>query len=128
MTLTEHATSTGANASGAPTVASLARDWARRAPGQIAMREKDFGIWHEITWAEAWTTIEELAHGLIALGVEPGDRVSIHSEDRPEWVLLDLATVAIRGITVGFYPTNPAAEVAYLLQDCGACVHFAEDE
>ncbi len=59
---------------------------------------------------------------------QPGDRVSIHAEDRPEWVILDLATVAVRGITVGFYPTNPAAEVEYLLQDCGACVHFAEDE
>ena len=53
---------------------------------------------------------------------------SIHAEDRPEWIILDLATVAVRGITVGFYPTNPAAEVEYLLQDCGACVHFAEDE
>ena len=46
-----------------------------------------------------------------------GDRVSIQSEDRPEWVILDLATVAVRGITVGFYPTNPAAEVEYLLTD-----------
>jgi long-chain acyl-CoA synthetase len=60
--------------------------------------------------------------------VQPGDRVSIHAEDRPEWIILDLATVAVRGITVGFYPTNPAAEVEYLLDDCGACVHFAEDE
>ena len=53
----------------------------------------------------------DAAHALLALGVEPGDRVSIHSEDRPEWVILDIATVAVRGITVGFYPTNPAAEV-----------------
>lgn len=128
MTLTEQTESTDAGATGATTVASLARDWAKRAPNQVAMREKDFGIWREITWGEVWSTIEDLANGLLALGVEPGDRVSIHSEDRPEWVLLDLATVAIRGITVGFYPTNPAAEVEYLLQDCGARVHFAEDE
>ncbi len=128
MTLTEQAQPTGSGTTGVTTVASLARDWARRAPGQVAMREKDFGIWHEITWSELWETIEDVAHGLIALGVEPGDRVAIHSEDRPEWVILDLATVAVRGITVGFYPTNPAAEVAYLLQDSGASVHFAEDE
>ena len=92
------------------------------------MREKDFGIWHEYTWDRPWELVIEAAHGLLALGVEPGDRVSIHSEDRPEWVILDLATVAVRGITVGLYPTNPAAEVEYLLGDCGACVHLAEDQ
>ncbi len=128
MTLTEQSQPTGSGTTGVTTVASLARDWARRAPDQVAMREKDFGIWREITWGALWETIEDAAHGLLALGVEPGDRVSIHSEDRPEWVILDLATVAVRGIAVGFYPTNPAAEVEYLLQDCGASVHFAEDE
>ncbi|NNE13204.1 MAG: AMP-binding protein [Ilumatobacter sp.] len=128
MTLTEQTKPAGAGATAATTVASLARDWAQRAPDQVAMREKDYGIWREITWGETWGLIEDLAHGLIALGVEPGDRVAIHSEDRPEWVLLDLATVAVRGITVGFYPTNPSAEVEYLMQDSGACVLFAEDE
>ena len=54
--------------------------------------------------------------------------MSIHSEDRPEWVILDLATVAVRGITVGLYPTNPTAEVEYLLGDSGATVHLAEDQ
>ena len=54
--------------------------------------------------------------------------MSIHAEDRPEWIILDLAAVAVRGVTVGFYPTNPAAEVEYLLTDCGACVHLAEDQ
>lgn len=92
------------------------------------MRNKDLGIWQEHTWAEVWETIADAAHGLMALGVEPGDRVSIHSEDRPEWIILDLATVAVRGISVGLYPTNPMAEVEYLLADCGACVHMVEDQ
>ncbi len=128
MTLTEQSQPAAGGRSAATTVASLAKSWADRAPRQVAMREKDFGIWKEYTWGDTWELIELAAHGLLALGVEPGDRVSIHAEDRPEWVILDLATVAVRGITVGFYPTNPAAEVEYLLQDCGACVHFAEDE
>ncbi|MDJ0768186.1 MAG: AMP-binding protein [Ilumatobacter sp.] len=128
MTLTEQSTSGARATSGATTVASLAKAWADRAPKQVAMREKDFGIWREYDWGTTWDLIEQAAHGLLALGVEPGDRVAIHAEDRPEWVILDLATVAVRGITVGFYPTNPAAEVEYLLGDCGATVHFAEDE
>ena len=113
---------------GFKTAAAMVRDWAERMPDRVALREKEFGIWQEITWAELWETVRDAAHGLLALGVEVGDRVSIHSEDRPEWVILDMAAVAIRGITVGLYPTNPAAEVQYLLSDSGARVHLAEDQ
>ena len=110
------------------TVTSMARDWARRTPSQVAMREKDFGIWQDYTWERTWGLILDAAHGLLALGVEPADRVSIQSEDRPEWIILDLAAVAIRGITVGLYPTNPTSEVEYLLTDSGSTVHLAEDQ
>ncbi len=119
---------TTSTSTGTVTVASLARDWAMRAPGQVAMREKDFGIWREYNWAQTWDLIETAAHGLLASGVDVGDRVAIHSEDRPEWVILDLATVAVRGICVGLYPTNPTAEVEYLVGDCTPKVFFAEDQ
>jgi long-chain acyl-CoA synthetase len=94
----------------------------------VALREKDLGIWQEVTWAQLWEQALDAAYGLLALGVAPGDRVSIQSEDRPEWIILDLATVAVRGITVGLYPTNPASEVQYLLADSGSKVHLAEDQ
>jgi len=128
MTITDGQQNATTGEVGVPTVASRARDWARNAPNQVAFREKDFGIWNEYTWADSWEMIENAANGLIALGVQPGDRVSIHSEDRLEWIIMDLATVAVRGVTVGFYPTNPTAEVEYLLTDCGSCIHFAEDQ
>ncbi|MGB8362212.1 MAG: AMP-binding protein, partial [Acidimicrobiia bacterium] len=115
-------------ATGYPTIAAMVRDRAAEIPEVVAMREKDFGIWQEITWGSLWETVLDAAHGLLALGVETGDRVSIHSEDRPEWIILDLASVAIRAMSVGLYPTNPAAEVQYLLQDSGAKVHLAEDQ
>lgn len=113
---------------GTTTVASLARDWALKAPGDVSMREKDFGIWQEYNWAQVWDLIELAAHGLLATGLDVGDRVAIHSEDRPEWVILDLAAVAVRGITVGLYPTNPTAEVEYLVGDCTPKVFLAEDQ
>ncbi len=113
---------------GFKTPPAYVREWARDHPDRVAMREKDFGIWQEITWSQYWESVLEAAHGLLALGVYEGDRVSIHSEDRPEWVILDMATVAVRAITVGLYPTNPAAEVEYLLSDSGAAVHLAEDQ
>ncbi len=92
------------------------------------MREKDYGVWQELTWSVTWDFIETAAHALISLGIEPGDRVAIHSEDRPEWVILDLAAVAVRGVTVGLYPTNPMAEVEYLVTDCAPKVFFSEDQ
>ena len=113
---------------GFKTPPAYVREWAQDHPDRVAMREKDFGIWQEITWTQYWESVLEAAHGLLALGVYEGDRVSIHSEDRPEWVILDMATVAVRAITVGLYPTNPAAEVQYLLSDSGAAVHLAEDQ
>jgi long-chain acyl-CoA synthetase len=110
------------------TIAALARQWSERIPDRVAMRHKDLGIWQDITWAQLWDIVLDAAHGLLALGVDTGDRVSIHSEDTPEWVLLDLAAVSVRAITVGLYPTNPSAEVQYTLSDCGAKVHLAEDQ
>ena len=113
---------------GFKTPPAYVRSWAERNPSGVAMREKDFGIWQEITWSEYWELVLDAAHGLLALGVKVGDRVSIHSEDRPEWVILDMATVAVRAITVGLYPTNPAPEVEYLLSDSGSVVHLVEDQ
>jgi long-chain acyl-CoA synthetase len=106
----------------------MVREWAERLPDAVVMREKDYGIWQEYTWTDLWELVQDAAHGLLALDVEVGDRVSIHSEDRPEWIILDMATIAVRAITVGLYPTNPAAEVEYLLTDCGSVVHLAEDQ
>ncbi len=111
-----------------PTIAWQIRHWSETHPDQLAMRDKDFGIWHERTRAKLWDEVSIAAHGLLALGVNHRDVVSIQSEDRPEWIILDLATVAIRAITTGQYPTNPTAEVKYLLSDSGAVVHFAEDQ
>jgi long-chain acyl-CoA synthetase len=109
-------------------IATRLRDWAERAPRTVALREKDFGIWQEITWAQYWDRVQDVAHGLLALGVQPGDRVAVHAENRPEWVCSDVAIVAVRGVTVGLYPTNPAAEVSYLLSHSGAKVLIAEDQ
>ena len=110
------------------TLPALVRERAASTPSLVAMREKRYGIWQEITWEGYWDQVVLAAHGLLALGVEPGDRISIHSEDRPEWLILDMAAVAVRAITVGLYPTNPAAEVQYLLSDSGASIHLAEDQ
>jgi long-chain acyl-CoA synthetase len=111
-----------------PTVVWRTRQWAIEAPDRVAMRDKDFGVWRERTAARLWDEILTAAHALLALGIEPGDVTSIHSEDRPEWIIFDFATVAIRAICTGMYPTNPASEVQYLVNDAGSRIHLAEDQ
>lgn len=110
------------------TLVTRVRERARHAPDGIAMREKKLGVWQGITWSTYWDRIQQVGHALIAFGVEPGDRVAIHSENRPEWLFTDLATIAARGITVGLYPTNPAHEVRHILADSGAKILVAEDQ
>lgn len=110
------------------TLASLVAERAQKTPDLVAMREKSLGIWQDITWATYHDQACRIAHGLAALGVNPGDRVAIHSENRPEWLYADAAIGALRAITVGLYPTNPAPEVQYLLTDSGAKILIAEDQ
>ncbi|XVV01728.1 AMP-dependent synthetase/ligase [Actinosynnema sp. CA-248983] len=110
------------------TVAGRVRDRAAANPDAVALRAKDFGVWQEVTWKEYWANAELVGHALLALGVDPGDRVAIHSENRREWLYADIGATAVRAITVGLYPTNPASEVAYLLSHSGARVLVAEDQ
>lgn len=94
----------------------------------VAMRAKRLGVWSDITWSDYADSVSLVGHALLSLGINPGDRVAVHSENRPEWLFADLGTNAVRGITVGLYPTNPAPEVAYLLADSGSRVLIAEDQ
>ncbi|WP_432949615.1 AMP-dependent synthetase/ligase [Kribbella sp. CA-253562] len=110
------------------TIATRVRERARTTPDVIALREKDLGLWQQVSWSAYWDTAELVGHALLALGIEPGDRVAIHSENRREWLYTDVGAVAVRAATVGLYPTNPVAEVAYLLRHSGSRVLVAEDQ
>lgn len=110
------------------TIATLVRQRADETPDLIALREKDLGLWQQVSWAQYWDTAQLVGHALLALGIEPGDRVAIHSENRREWLYTDVGAVAVRAVTIGLYPTNPTAEVAYLLRHSGSRVLIAEDQ
>jgi long-chain acyl-CoA synthetase len=112
----------------AGTLPAIFRARARESAALVALREKRNGIWREHTWNDYWHRARAFGLGLIALGVKPGDRVAIHSEDRPEWLFADLGAQGIGALTVGIYPTNPAAEVRYILGHSGARVLVAEDQ
>ncbi len=106
----------------------LLRAAAQQRGNSVAMREKKFGIWQDITWQDYLDHSEAFAFGFAALGVTDGDRVAIQSENRPEWLYSDVGAGMLRAAIVGIYPTNPAAELEYLLVDSGARVLVAEDQ
>jgi long-chain acyl-CoA synthetase len=101
---------------------------AARFKDRVALRHKDFGIWHRISWWEYAAGVREVAAGLISLGVGHGDRVSILGENRPEWLICDLAVMTIGGITCGIYTTSAAEEVAYIVGHSESKVIFIENE
>jgi long-chain acyl-CoA synthetase len=101
---------------------------ASSAPTRVAYRRKRLGLWEETTYARYAELVAALGMGLVELGVQPGDRVAIQSDNRPEWLLTDLAVQGIGAVTVGVYPTSPEAELAHVLADSGASVFVAEDE
>jgi len=108
--------------------ASLVRDRAEATGDLAALREKSRGVWREISWHRYWNEVETFAHALLAHGIEKGDRVAIHSENRPEWLYTDLGSIAVGAVCIGLYPTNPTSEVEYLLTDSGSRILIVEDE
>lgn len=80
-----------------------------------------------VTWGEAKEQVYDWAAGLIALGIEPEQRVAIVSQTRYEWVIADLANMCSGAATTTVYASTSAGDVAYLLADSGCRVAFAED-
>ena len=85
------------------------------------------GQWHSISWAEAARRVCVLAESLIALGLQPGDRVMLVSENRPEWCLADFAVMAAGGITVPAYVTNTTRDHLHVLENSGARIVIVSD-
>ncbi len=95
---------------------------------RTAIRYHDRGIWVPSTWSDYAARSARVGMALVELGVESGDRIAIHSENRPEWLISDVGAQGVGAVPVGIYPTSPPAEVEYLLGHSEAVVLIAEDE
>jgi long-chain acyl-CoA synthetase len=78
------------------------------------------GTYRSLSWAEAAASVSRLARGLAALGVAPGDRVALIAENRPEWVIADLAIISAGAVTVPAYVTNTIEDHRHILGNSGA--------
>ena len=113
---------------GTLTLPQRLRHWARLRGDAVALRQKDLGIWEPVSWRQYEEQARWFGLGLTAAGLPEGGHVAIVSENRKEWVFTQLGAGMVGAVTVGVYPTSPAAEVEYLLQASDAAVVVCEDQ
>jgi len=109
-------------------IVSVVYDHERTDPGFAIYQRLVDGNWVDVTCAQAAAQIRSAAQGLIALGVQPGDRVAIFSATRFEWAILDMAILSVGALTVPIYETSSADQVQWVLQDSGAVLAFGETD
>src|SRR4051794_38470211 len=83
----------------------------------VAYRAREGRVWRDWTWAQVEARVRELAHGLLALGLGPGDRLGIVAETCLEWTLLDIAALSTGVVTVPAYTTSSHEDLAHVLRD-----------
>ena len=99
-------------------------EWAAR----TAHREKKLGIWRACSWKDYWTHARLVGLGLLSLGLNRGDVVSVLSEDRKEWLYTDMGAQCVGAIVSGIYTTDSAAQLAYLVNDSNSRFLFVEND
>jgi long-chain acyl-CoA synthetase len=113
-----------------PATANLAGVVFRRAaeqPQAVVLRRKDAaGSWHDVTAGQFKDEVVAVAKGLVAAGIEPGDRVALMSHTRYEWTLIDYAIWTAGAVTVPVYETSSAEQAEWILSDSGAQACFVE--
>jgi long-chain acyl-CoA synthetase len=101
---------------------------AERFGDRTALREKNMGIWKPMSWSQYRDAVRDFSLGLVSLGVGRGDKVAILGDNRPSWVIAELAAQAAGAASVGVYQDSNLNEVAYVIDHCDAKVVVAEDQ
>ncbi|HEY5342561.1 MAG TPA: long-chain fatty acid--CoA ligase [Solirubrobacteraceae bacterium] len=123
------ATVSGAGPStGSSTVADLIPRAAATHAEHPAVRFKRGSAWHDVSYAQLATIVQEIGLGLIDLGIKPGERVCILANTRPEWSYADLGATAAGAVVVPIYQTNSPEECLWVISDSGAGAIVCEDD
>ena len=124
----EATTATPAEAStGSRTIADMMALAARKHADRVAVRQKRDGAWQSLTYAQVGQIVREIALGLIGLGIQPGERVSILCTTRPEWTYADFAISSAGAVVVPIYPTNSPEECEWVAGNSEAVAVICED-
>ena len=97
-------------------------------PDEVALQEKRYGIWKPMTWSSYDARVRDFAHGLASLGVERGEVVAVLGDNRPEWLIAELAAQTLGAAVVGIFPTSINEELRHILTLARVKVVVAEDQ
>ena len=112
----------------ATSVAHLFVDRVAKTPATEAFRFPRGDTWESVTWAQTDTRVRRLAAGLVALGIEPEQRVALASSTRYEWVIADLAVMMAGAATTTIYPTTSESDLSFIVADSQSRIAFAEND
>jgi long-chain acyl-CoA synthetase len=101
---------------------------AQRLGGRVALREKKYGIWQEVTWREYAAHVRAVCLGLAGLGLQRGDKVAVISGNRPAWLYVELAAQSIGAIPLGIYVDGLPEQVRFILDHSEARLVLVEDQ
>jgi long-chain acyl-CoA synthetase len=117
-----------ATSTGSKTIAGLVPRAAAEFGDRTAIRYKRDGAWHDVSYATLGGIVQEIGLGLIDLGVQPGERLCILANTRPEWTYADMAATSAGAVVVPIYQTNSPEECLWVISDSGASTIVVEDE
>ena len=106
----------------------LLRNYRQWGDSRVAMRKKQLGIWRRYTWQECYERVKSLSLGLVSLGLEAGDKVSILGDNNPEWFWAELAAQAAGGVVIGLVPDSAPQEVKYIVEHSQSKFVVAQDQ
>ena len=121
------AVTAGALTTGSQSIADLIPRAAAEHADSTALRYKRDGAWHDVTYAQLASIVQEIALGLIDLGIQPGDRLCILANTRPEWSYVDMAATSAGAVVVPIYPTNSPEECLWVASDSEAAMIVCEN-
>ncbi|WP_084677371.1 AMP-binding protein [Yaniella halotolerans] len=110
------------------TMPQLLQDLARSRPDSVAMQEKRYGIWQPTSWKEYHERVSDFAHGLASLGVQRGEILAVLGDNRPEWLISELAAQSLGASVVGIYPTSIGDELHHIIASANSRIVVAEDQ
>lgn len=97
-------------------------------PQKTALREKDLGIWQSFSWQDYLEKVKFFSLGLISLGFQPGDKIAVIGDNKPEWIIAELAAQSACGYGVGIYQDSILKEIAHIINHSDSKFVIAEDQ
>lgn len=112
----------------AETTPQVFKNTAREFGSKVALRKKELGLWHDISWDDYYRQGRYIGQALIKLGLEKGDCVAIIGDNCHQWVMADMGIQCAGGVSVGIYATNAWQQVEYVVNNSDSGILFVENE